>query len=666
MVLVDAYTGTSSDEGEDDTMVQPRAPRSKPAPAPAPAPEPAPAPVKKKKTLNRQAIVSNKDPDAAPNTTAPAEAPGAAPEAPLAAAPPPAHAPAEKKKKTPVAADDAAAVPTPALQAKKRDVVAGGEVVTSKSPLVSARSGSGDEDEDDAGDGDDATPAGIFVGVGSGRSKTSKTTKPVTVADEAESEEDEDEDDDNNEFGDSVSARTEEPKAATPTPHPKPQQPTASAADSAKAPVVGKTEEFLTELLEDVQFLTRGKKKKPSQRIHLFNFSEHLFEESLELTKAEFALDPAVPVELAGALTTDNDDDDGQRKTIKPIDMPFDVFLSGDEDKFFTSLCEQDPWGRQKLMAASIIATKESEAPKQFCYFMRLNITAPREPEEGAEPNAEAVAAWPPFETFMGEEKREVVLSVSETVVKAAMVKQLQDAVFFCPQQFISVYTPTKPRGRSKAATTAEPVAKSHVYKRFEQVNEKVVPYAYNITGGPVPRKRSASASTKSAAAPAPAAAGTGPKQKTLAQIANKQAENASKQGRRLPIAHKDDDEDDGEEEEEDDDEGCQRPPPAKKPKSAPLPPEVAAAPAPEPSTPVAPVSAPVVAPVAAAAAHSADDDVRMNDGDKEDDSDDDDGDTDELHQCDISIAHLANEIYNKKKTMKLLEKFRKYLASRR
>ncbi|MDA9603597.1 hypothetical protein N9S30_00415 [bacterium] len=490
----------------------------------------------------------------------------------------------------------------------------------------------------------------------------------MTGADAAES--DEEEDDTNNEFGDSVSAPTEELQAATPTPHPKPQQPTTSAADSATAPVVGKTEEFLTELLEDVQFLTRGKKnKKSSQRVNMFSFSEHLKEESLELTKAEFALDPAVPVELAGALTTQgcetegmDDEDDGQRKTIKPIDMPFDVFLSGDEDKFFTNLCEQDPWGRQKLMAASIIATKESETPKQFCYFMRLNITAPREPEEGAEPNAEVVAAWPSFETFMGEEKREVVLSVSETVVKASMVKQLQDAVFFCPQQFISVYTPTKTRGKAKSTPKADPVAKSHVYKRFEQVNDKVVMYRYNITGGPVPSKRSASASAKSAASKAPAAAAsrTGPKQKTLAQIANKQAENASKQGRRLPIAHNnDDDEDGGEEDEGDDDEGCQRPPPAKKPK--PAPPSPAAAPAAPAAPAAAPAPAPVASPAAAAAAApSVNDDVLMND------SDDDGGDTDDLNQCDISIAHLAKEIYNKKKTVKLLKQFRKYLASRR
>jgi len=610
MVRGEAYPVTSSDEEDDDTAPQPPAPRSKPAPAPAPAPPapaPVPAPAKKKKTLNRQVYVSNEDPDAALD--------------PAAAAPP------AEKKKTPVAGGGAAAgAPTPAPQSKKRDVVAG-EVAPSKSSLVSARSCSGDEDDGDDGDdgneGEEASTTGLFVGV---NSAATKPTKPETVADEDGSEDD-DAEDTNNEFGDSVSARTEEPQAATPTPHPKPQQPTTSAADSAAAPVVKKTEEFLTELLESVQFLTRGtKKKKSSQRVNMFSFSEHLKDESLSLTKAEFALDPAVPVELAGALTTPcnegmDDDDDGKRKTIKSIDMPFDVFLSGDEDKFFANLCEQDPWARQKIMAASIIATKESETPKQFCYFVRLNITAPRDTEE--EPNAEAVAAWPAFETFMGEEKREVVLSVAETVVKAAM-KQLQDAVFFCPQQFISAYTPARTRGKAKASSaTAEPAAKTHVYKRFEQINDKVIALAFNITGGPVPKKRSAS--TKAAAAASKAAAApAGPKQKTLVQLANRQAETASKQGRRL-VAHAADDD----EEEDDDDDECQRPPASKKSKLA--------------------APAPAAAPVA--------NDVLMNDGD--------DDEEESIDTCEVLIAGLAREIATKQKTMKLLKEFHKYLAER-
>jgi len=575
MVRREAYPSSEDDGDEDETVP---APRSKPAPAPAPAPAVAPvaAPVKKKKTLNRQVYVSNEDPDADP-VAAPAEK--------------------EKKKK----AAGGAMAPTPAPQAKKRDVVAGEVAPSAKSSLVSARSGSGDEDEDEEG------TTSLFVGVNSGPS-----TKPATVADEEGSDDDDDDDDEEdttNEFGDSVSAHTtEEPQAATPTPHPKPQPPTTSATDAAAAPVVKKTDEFLTELLEDVQFLTRGtKKKKSSQRVNMFSFSEHLKEEGLSLTKAEFALDPAVPVELAGALTTPcgemEDDDDGKRKTIKSIDMPFDVFLSGDEDKFFANLCDQDPWGRQKLMAASIIATKETETPKQFCYFVRLNITAPRDTEE--EPNAEAVAAWPAFETFIGEEKREVVLSFAETVVKAAM-KQLQDAVFFCPQQFISAYTPIRTRGKAKASATAEPAAKSHVYKRFEQINDKVIAFAFNITGGPVPKKRSLS--TKAA----------GPKQKTLVQLANRQAETASKHARR-PVAHTDDDE---EEEEED-----ERPPPSKKSKLAP--------PAPPPV---------------------ANDDVLMNDGDDEEES---------IDTCELLISGLAKEIATKQKTMKLLKEFHKYLAER-
>ena len=456
---------TSSDEDSDNTP-----------PVPVPAPKPV---LKKKKALNNAVVVPNKDPDAPDEDDEQA-------------------APAPKKAKP----------TTQPIAQKKRDVLAGANApsVVAKSPKQAAVAAASVAEE---GDGEEEEENAIFVEADDAEQQppVEPKKKPsffekaavVSAADDSDGS-DGSEDDDQAMFGPTTAApeRSAELKAATATPHP-----VSTISSGAAEPQLAKTEEFLTELLGGVEYLFRGTKKRKStqqQREFLFNFTDHLTEEGLSLTKAEFALDPAVPSELKSAVTDPSDE--SARSPILAIEVPFDVFLNGNEEEFLTNLCEMDHWGRQRVMACTIIATKESEpAPKPFCFFLRLKVVAPRVVEEGSEPNVEADAAWPSFEAYMNEKQREVVVSLDHKIVLNSL-KALQDSIFFVTPQIVASFQVVKPRGRAaKANAAAAEPATSHIYRRFDLVNDKNCKFVLNITGCSIVKKRAPSAASLAKAA---------------------------------------------------------------------------------------------------------------------------------------------------------------------